>query len=186
MTDSGAAVIGGATVELTSIERGTTSSVTTNEAGIYVFPSVPPGNYRMVARTPDFKQGEARNLPVEVGSRIEQNFQLELGSVEESLTVETVEPLVNTVSSTVSSVVQGAPIQNLPLNGRDTLQLALTQPGVTPMTITSTGFAGNGFSIAGARANSVTYSWTAALTIPCRTAPPSWIQTPTPSPNSGF
>ena len=64
----------------------------------------------------------------------------------------------NTVSSTVSSVVQGAPIQNLPLNGRDTLQLALTQPGVTPMTITSTGFAGNGFSIAGGRANSVTYT----------------------------
>src|SRR5262245_54171245 len=85
VTDSGAAVIGGATVELTSVERGTSSSVTTNEVGIYVFPSVPPGNYRMAARVPGFKQGEVQNLPVEVGSRIEQNFQLQVGSVEESL-----------------------------------------------------------------------------------------------------
>jgi outer membrane receptor protein involved in Fe transport len=157
VTDSAGAVIVGAIIELTSIERGTTSSAATNEAGIFVFPSVLPGSYRMVARSEGFKQGEVKSLPVEVGSRLEQNFQLEIGSVRDSVAVEGAEPLVNTVSSTVSSVVAGAPIQDLPLNGRDTLQLALTQPGVTPMTISSTGFAGNGFSIAGGRANSVTY-----------------------------
>ncbi len=155
--DSGGAIIVGANVELTSIERGTVSSAPTNQVGIYVFPSVQPGNYRLVVRSEGFKQGEVQNLAVDVGSRLEQNFQLEVGSVRESVSVETAEPLVNTVSATVSSVVSGAPIQDLPLNGRDTLQLALTQPGVTPMTITTTGFAGNGFSIAGARANSVTY-----------------------------
>ena len=163
VTDSGGAVIVGATVELTSIERGTVSAVPTNGAGVYVFPSVLPGRYRIVSRTQGFKQAEVQDLLVEVGSRLEQNFQLEIGSVRESITVETAEPLVNTVSATVSSVVSGAPIQDLPLNGRDTLQLALTQPGVTPMTIgqpgspSITGFAGNGFSIAGARANSVTF-----------------------------
>ena len=157
VTDSGGAVVVGVAVQLINIERGTTTSAATNEAGIYVFPSVLPGNYRITAQSQGFKQGEVQNLPVEVGSRIEQNFQLEVGSVRESVTVETAEPLVNTVSATVSSVVEGTPIQDLPLNGRDTLQLALTQPGVTPMTITSTGFAGNGFSIAGGRANSVTY-----------------------------
>src|SRR5215471_10334638 len=157
VTDSAGALIVGANVELTSIERGTGANATTNQAGIYVFPSVLPGSYRMVAGSEGFKQAEVKNLPVEVGSRLEQNFQLEVGSVRDSIAVEGAEPLVNTVSSTVSSVVAGAPIQDLPLNGRDTLQLALTQPGVTPMTITSTGFAGNGFSIAGGRANSVTY-----------------------------
>ncbi len=163
VTDSAGAVIVGATVELTSIERGTVSTAPTNNAGIYTFASVQPGTYRLVTRSPGFKQAEAQNLIVEVGSQLEQNLQLEIGSVRESVTVETTEALVNTVSATVSSVVTGAPIQDLPLNGRDTLQLALTQPGVTPQVIGTpggpsiTGFAGNGFSVAGARSNSVTY-----------------------------
>ena len=157
VTDSGGAVIVGATVDLASVERGTVSTVPTNDAGVYIFPSVQPGHYRMVVRSQGFKQGEVQNLQVEVGSQLEQNFQLEVGSLTESVTVETAEPLVNTVSSTVSSVVSGATIQDLPLNGRDTLQLALTQPGITPQTNTATGFAGNGFSVAGGRSNSVTY-----------------------------
>ena len=163
VVDSGGALIIGATVDLTSLERGTASTIPTNDAGIYVFPSVQPGHYRMVVRSQGFKQGEVQNLLVEVGSQLEQNFQLEVGSLSESVTVETAEPLVNTVSSTVSSVVTGATIQDLPLNGRDTLQLALTQPGVTPQLIgqpgyqSITGFAGQGFSVAGGRSNSVTY-----------------------------
>ena len=163
VTDSGGAIIVGATVDLTSIERGTVATLPTNDAGIFNFPSVQPGRYRMVVRSQGFKQGEVQSLLVEVGSQLEQNFQLEVGSLTESVTVETAEPLVNTVSSTVSSVVTGATIQDLPLNGRDTLQLALTQPGVTPQLIgqpgvqSITGFAGQGFSVAGGRSNSVTY-----------------------------
>lgn len=153
VTDSGGAVIVGATVDLTSIDRGTVSTVPTNDAGIFAFPSVPPGHYRMAAHSQGFKQGEVQDLVVEVGGRLEQNFQLEIGSVRESVTVETAEALVNMVSATVSSVVAGAPIQDLPLNGRDTLQLALTQPGVTPNSSTN----GSGFSIAGGRSNSVSY-----------------------------
>lgn len=163
VTDSAGAVIVGANVELTSVERGTVTTAPTNAAGIYTFASVQPGVYRVVTQSAGFKQAEAQNLTVNVGSQVVQNFQLEIGSVRESVTVETAEALVNTVSATVSSVVTGAPIQDLPLNGRDTLQLALTQPGVTPQVIGTagnqsiTGFAGNGFSIAGARSNSVTY-----------------------------
>jgi hypothetical protein len=151
--DSGGAVIVGAAVELTSVERGITSSVVTNQAGIYLFPSVQQGAYRVVVRSPGFKQAEVQSLKVDVGSQLEQNFQLEVGSVRESITVETAEPLVNTISSTLSSVVTGATIQDLPLNGRDTLQLALTAPGVTP----NPSGAGNGFSIAGGRSNSVSF-----------------------------
>jgi len=151
--DSGGAIIVGAKVELTSVDRGTVSSIPTNQVGIYLFPSVQPGTYRLVARSQGFKQGEVQNLKVEVGSQLEQNFQLEIGSVRESVTVETAEPLVNTISSTISSVVTGATIQDLPLNGRDTLQLALTAPGVTPNPGTTT------FSIAGARSSSVTFMY---------------------------
>src|SRR3974377_631415 len=111
VTESGGAVVAGATIDLTSIERGTASSLPTNDAGIYVFPSVPPGHYRITARSQGFKQAEVQDLLVEVGSRLEQNFQLEIGSVRESVLVETAEPLVNQVSSTVSFVGAGGPLQ---------------------------------------------------------------------------
>lgn len=162
--DSAGAVIAGATVELMSVERGTTFNAPTNAEGLYVFESVQPGTYTMAVQSPGFKQAQAQNVIVDVGSQLTQNFQLELGSVQESVTVQTTESLVNTLSSEVSAVVQGAPIQDLPLNGRDTLQLALTQPGVTPQPIgavggtqTLGGFVGNGFSVAGGRSNSVTF-----------------------------
>ena len=153
--DSGGAIIVGSAVELTSIERGTVATTLTNGAGIYVFPSVEPGHYNITAKEQGFKQGEVQNLQVEVGSQLQQNFRLELGSVRETVTVETTEPLVNTVSATLSSVVTGATIQDLPLNGRDTLQLALTAPGVTP----NPGGSEDTFSIAGARASSVTFMY---------------------------
>src|SRR5579864_9257853 len=79
VTDSAGAVMVGATVELTSIERGTVSTAPTNDLGLYTFPSVQPGAYRLVARSTGFKQAEAQNLIVEVGSQVEQNFQLEIG-----------------------------------------------------------------------------------------------------------
>jgi hypothetical protein len=153
VTDSGGAAIIGATVEVASVERGTLRSIPTNSAGIYVLPSVEPGHYDITVKQTGFKQGEVHNLQVEVGAQLEQNFQLEIGSARETVTVEAAEPLVNTISDTLSSVVTGAAIQDLPLNGRDTLQLALTAPGVTP----SPGATGDSFSIAGARSTSVTF-----------------------------
>jgi outer membrane receptor protein involved in Fe transport len=157
VTDIADAAIVGATLELTSVDRGTVVTAVTNNIGLYTFPSVLPGPYRLTTRASGFKQAEADNLAVDVGSQLTQNVQLQLGSTNDSVMVQAAEPLINTSSGTVSSVVMGAPIQDLPLNGRDTLQLALTQPGVAPQTITTTGFAGNGFSIAGARSNSVTF-----------------------------
>ena len=155
VTDSAGAVIVGASVGLVSVERGVVREVPTNGVGLYTFPSVEPGHYNITVKREGFKQGEVKNLQVDVGSQLEQNFQLELGSVRESVTVETAEPLVNTISATLSSVVTGATIQDLPLNGRDTLQLALTAPGVTP----NPSGGSNQFSIAGARATSVTYMY---------------------------
>jgi Carboxypeptidase regulatory-like domain len=77
ITDNSGAVVAGAVVELTSVERGTTTTAPTNSAGLYTFPSVQPGTYRLVARSSGFKQAEAQNLIVEVGSQLEQNFQLD-------------------------------------------------------------------------------------------------------------
>ena len=163
VTDSTGAVISGTTVELTSIERGTVSTSKTNDAGLYVFPSVQPGNYQITVQKEGFKQSQLDKVTVDVGANLEENFKLDVGSVKESVTVASEANTVDTVSSTISSVVTGAPIEDLPLNGRDTLQLALTQPGVMPSIVglnngnSAAGVPGGEFTIAGGRDNAITY-----------------------------
>jgi hypothetical protein len=163
VTDASGAIITGSRVELTSNERGTVSTTTTNDAGLYLFPTVQPGVYRLTVQKDGFKQAEVVKLTVDVGAQLENNFKLEVGSVKDAVTVESESSLVDTVSSAVSSVVTGAPIEDLPLNGRDTLQLALTQPGVTPSIIginggsAAMGVPGGEFTIAGGRDNAITY-----------------------------
>jgi len=161
ITDASGSIVVGATVELTSIDRGTVTTTTTNDAGLYLFPTVQPGDYRFNVQREGFKQAQLAKVTVDVGAHIEENFKLEIGSVKESVTVASEANLVDTVSSTVSSVVTGAPIEDLPLNGRDTLQLALTQPGVLPSAINggnvAAGVPGGLFTIAGGRDNAITY-----------------------------
>src|SRR3984957_2744455 len=163
VTDSSGAIVVGASVQLTSTERGTVSTTKTNDAGLYVFPTVQPGQYSLSIQKEGFKQAEVVKLTVDVGAQLENDFKLEVCSVKEAVTVESESSLVDTVSSAVSSVVTGAPIEDLPLNGRDTLQLALTQPGVTPSIIginggsAASGVPGGEFTIAGGRDNAITY-----------------------------
>ncbi|MGA2213283.1 MAG: carboxypeptidase-like regulatory domain-containing protein, partial [Bryobacteraceae bacterium] len=161
ITDASGSVVLGATIELTSIERGTVSTTTSNDAGLYLFPTLQPGDYRFNVQREGFKQAQLAKVTVDVGAHLEENFKLEIGSVKESVTVASEANVVDTVSSTVSSVVTGAPIEDLPLNGRDTLQLALTQPGVLPSAINggnvAAGVPGGLFTIAGGRDNAITY-----------------------------
>ena len=161
ITDASGSIVGGASVELTSIDRGVVTTTRSNDAGIYLFPTVQPGDYRLTVEREGFKKAEVARLTVNVGDHIEESFRLEVGSVREAVTVEAGAGLVDTLSSTVSSVVTGAPIEDLPLNGRDTLQLALTQPGVMPSPGApfgaSAGVPSGEFTIAGGRDNAITY-----------------------------
>ena len=161
ITDASGSIVAGATVELTSTERGIVTTTRSNDAGIYLFPTVQPGNYRIAVEKEGFKKAEVAQLAVNVGDHIEESLRLEVGSVKDAVTVEGAAGLVDTLSSTVSSVVTGAPIQDLPLNGRDTLQLALTQPGVMPAPGApfgaSAGVPSGEFTIAGGRDNAITY-----------------------------
>ena len=161
ITDASGSIVTGATVELTSTERGIVTTTRSNDAGIYLFPTVQPGDYRIAVEREGFKKAEVAQLAVNVGDHIEESFRLEVGSVKDAVTVEGAAGLVDTLSSTVSSVVTGAPIQDLPLNGRDTLQLALTQPGVMPAPGApfgaSAGVPSGEFTIAGGRDNAITY-----------------------------
>jgi hypothetical protein len=152
VTDRTAAAVSGAEVRLQSVERGTVTTTTTNNGGIYVFPSVQPGQYQISIQKQGFKQVDLLGLVVNVQDHIEQNFRMEVGSVTESVTVNASTLSINTQDATVSTVVDRQFAENLPLNGRSFQTLIQLTPGVvlTASTDTDSGQ----FSVNGQRATS--------------------------------
>jgi hypothetical protein len=153
VTDSSGAVVVGAEVLLRNTEQGTASTVTTNRAGIYVLPSVRPGQYRITVRKDGFRTVDVLGMVVNVQDRIEENFKLQPGSVTESVTVSAGAPLANSQDGSVSTVIDRNFAENLPLNGRSFQTLIDLTPGVVPVV----GGGGSGqdsgqFSVNGQRA----------------------------------
>lgn len=142
--------INGAQVELVNVDRNVTATTKTNKTGLYTFPSVQPGHYRMRISAPDFTTVNLTSLTLSIQDSREQNFRLALGSVTESVTVEAHSNLVD-VSNAVSTHVDQQFVKELPLNGRSFQTLFQLTPGVV---ITSTTPDEQGqFSVNGQRAN---------------------------------
>src|SRR6266446_3359651 len=167
VTDRTVAAVGGAEVRLQSVERGTVTTTTTNDAGIYVFPSVQPGQYQISIQKQGFKQVDSLGLIVNVQDHIEQNFRLEVGSVAESVTVEAGASMINTTDGSVSTVVDQTYVKNMPLNGRSFQDLILLTPGTVtqspqptsaPNALASGLGASGEFSVNGQRTESNYYS----------------------------
>jgi hypothetical protein len=131
VTDTTSAVVRGATVQLLSADNGTVQKTSTNGDGIYVFPAVRPGVYHISVRKEGFRELNLVALTANVQAHIEQNFQLRVGAVSESITITAdAAQLVNTEDATVSTVVGSNLVQNLPLNGRSIQTLLMLTPGV--------------------------------------------------------
>ncbi len=130
VTDSAGAVIPGAEVKLSSIERGTVTNVRSNSAGIYVLPNVSPGKYDLSVRCAGFRQEDMTDLVVNIQSNIEQNFKLSVGSVSESVTVNGEGATINTTDATVGTVIDRQFVEDIPMNGRSFQSLILLSPGV--------------------------------------------------------
>lgn len=152
VTDASGAVITKATVDLQSADKGTTVQTTTNDAGIYVFPSVHPGVYHITVRKDGFKTEDYVGLTANVQDHLEQNFRLVPGAISESITVTADQLNVNTSDGTVSTVVDRQFAENLPMNGRSFQTLIQLTPGVV---LTSSNNSDSGqFSVNGQRASS--------------------------------
>jgi hypothetical protein len=144
--------ITGAQVKLVDIDRDTSTIATTSNAGLYMFPSVRPGRYRMEVRAPGFKVVDITGLTVNVQDHLEQNFKLVVGSISESMTVTADASNVNTTDGTVSTVVDRNFAENLPMNGRSFQTLIQLTPGV--VAVPSNSEDSGQFSVNGQRAAS--------------------------------
>ncbi len=130
VTDSTGAVVPGANVTLKGEATGSTRTVATNAAGVYSFAELPIGSYTLEVGLSGFKSAVRSKIGVTVAEVREVNVQLETGDIAETVTVEAAGVSVQTVGGDVSGLITGEQVRELPLNGRNFLQLALLMPGV--------------------------------------------------------
>src|SRR5438128_1813920 len=131
VTDATGAVIGGVRVTVTDVDRGTSRVLVTDEAGAYNAPSLPPGTYRVGAELTGFKTVERPNIVLEVGRELKVDFTLEPGAIAEKVTVTDEAPMVETANAVLGGTLQPGTIADLPLNGRNFMNLLQLRPGVT-------------------------------------------------------
>ena len=129
--DSSGAVIMGANVTATNPATGASRTTQTNEAGIYSFPSLVPGSYTVRVEASGFKTGVNSHIELQVQQTARIDVVLELGAVTESIDVSGTATLLSTEDTTVGTVIENRRIVELPLNGRNFLQMVALSPNVT-------------------------------------------------------
>lgn len=152
--DASGAVVPQVKLTLTSTATNAQMSTLSNPQGEFQFLQLPPTTYKLVAEAQGFKKSTVPEVLVQVDQITHVNLTLEVGSVSETVQVEAAAPLLETDKTTLSSVVDSRNIANLPLNGRQSLDLALITPGVVP---TAAGTQVLSFNVAGARSQSNIY-----------------------------
>ena len=134
VTETTGAVIPGASVVATNLDTGTRRDAITNDEGDFVIPNVPIGRYEVAAELAGFKRVVRSPVPLDVDQTARVDFELEVGNLTETVEVKASIPLVNSETSSIGQVIGETQVRNLPLNGRNFIQLGLLVPGTTPGT----------------------------------------------------
>ncbi|MGH9673137.1 MAG: carboxypeptidase regulatory-like domain-containing protein [Bryobacteraceae bacterium] len=129
--DPSGAIIGGANVTLTNTGTNAARTTVSNEAGIYAFPAVPPGNYTLKAEKTGFKTYSRAGIQMQVELRTRIDIELQLGLVTETVDVTGQAPLLTSENATLGTVIENKRIVELPLNGRNYLSLVAMAPNVS-------------------------------------------------------
>ena len=130
VTDDSGAVVPGVAIRVENLDTGLTRTLVTSDLGTYRSTNLPLGTYALTAELPGFNRVTRSGIELTLGRQAVVNFALPLGDVTEMITVSGEAALVSTTSSTLSELVDQKQIRDLPLNGRDFLQLSTLQPGV--------------------------------------------------------
>ena len=133
VSDSSGAAIVGAKVIVRNPDAGIERHTQTNSSGDYEVPALPPGLYSVEVQSEKFSTQIAKDLRLEVSKNSVQNFNLNVASSGQVITVESSAPTIETTTITVGQTIDQKTVQDIPLNGRHFVDLALLIPGtVTP------------------------------------------------------
>lgn len=148
--DSSGAVVPNATVDIENVDRNDVIHLTTNDAGFYNSPPLNPGsNYRVTVTRQGFGKSVISHIIVTVGQRVDEDATLTVGGVNDTVVVEATQAAaLDTTSATLGAVIGEKSIEELPLNGRNTIALTTLTPGVRiNTTVAQSGFANRGTNL---------------------------------------
>jgi hypothetical protein len=164
--DSSGGVVPDATVTVVNTETSLSRSVKTESDGSFRFPALAVGRYTVKFEKEGFRTETQQGLMLEVAQNLVVNTTLQVGTAAQEVTVTGEAPLVNTTTSSLGSLVNEERMADLPLNGRNYVDLTLLQPGVAQQVTSSSGGAGisgTWFSANGAPVRSNNFSLDGAM-----------------------
>ena len=144
--DKSAAAVPGAKVTVVNQETQLTRETLSDEEGSFNIPLLPPGSYSVRVEKQGFKPIKQDNVRLEVNQTARLDFSLEVGAVTEAIEVTAAAPLLDSETSSIGQVIENRQVTELPLNGRNFVQLATLGPGVTGV-----GFGAAGTIMSGTR-----------------------------------
>ena len=155
--DPTGAVIAGAKVTVTNVATQISKQTATDKDGFYQVSELPIGVYAVAAEAAGFAHVVVQpKNSLEINQTLRVDVQLEVGNVKDTITIEAAASAVETENSTMGATVDGNMVYELPLNGRNTLDLLSTEAGATAKNSDASRQAGS-YSIGGMRSDSVTY-----------------------------
>src|SRR5438093_758976 len=129
--DPSGAVIPGASVTVTNPATNFTRSAVSNESGVYNVPSLQPGRYNIKVELPGFRTITQNDVELQIQQSARLDFTLQVGEVSQTVEVEGTAALIATENATVGTVIENRRIVEMPLNGRNFLQLVALSPNVS-------------------------------------------------------
>jgi len=158
--DASGAVVVGAKIEVTNQRTNALREVTTDDRGDYTVPALLPSDYTIRAEAKGFKTWISQGVVLPVGGEVRVDLSLQLGNLTEQVTVEALAPLLQSDSTSLAHVIDQRRIVELPLNGRNFLELAALSAGASPKTpfrVTQFGNRNQYVTIGGGRDSSTNY-----------------------------
>jgi len=131
VTDPSGAVLGDVEVIITDLATSSSRSVQTGADGNYIAENAKPGSYEISAKKSGFKETKVTGIVLQVAQRARIDITLQVGTVTQQVEVQGSVPTLETETSSVGKVITNHDVVNLPLNGRNFLQLATLIPGVS-------------------------------------------------------
>jgi hypothetical protein len=131
ITDASTGSIAAATVTVTNLDTGLTKTTQSDRTGTYTFQLLPVGRYSLKIESKGFKTVEQSPIPLATNEVAGLNFTLEVGAASERVQVIAEVPVINTETSETSTLISTKSVVDLPLNGRNVIQLATLTNGVS-------------------------------------------------------
>lgn len=158
--DPSGATIAAAQITVTNVATQISRETTSDATGFYQVLALPVGDYTVSVEHQGFRSATTAASKLEINQTLKIDVTLEVGSTTESVVVEATTGTVETINPTLGSTVSERTVQDMPLNGRNALDLALLQPGVLPADNPANASGGTGgmqFSVGGGRSDSNTF-----------------------------